>query len=76
MLLKTTLNAKYFMCLQKLIEEAKKAEVDDNAEDAYFYHVQISNHYKRIGNDLMTRVHIAKANVYNEDSETKMRFIQ
>jgi hypothetical protein len=64
------------MCLQTLIEEARKAEVDDNAEDAYFYHIQISNYYKRVGNDALSRAHRSKANVYREDDDQpRMRFL-
>lgn len=64
------------MCLENLLKEVKQAEVDDNAEDAFFFHMQISAYYKRIGNTAMSNAHKAKANVYNDDEETtKMRFI-
>lgn len=64
------------MCIDKLLEEAKKAEIEDNAEDAFFFHMQISAHYKRIGNVAMSNAHKSKANVYKDDEEvTKMRFI-
>lgn len=65
-----------FMHIDNLLDEAKQAEIDDNAEDAYFYHIQISNYYKRIGNDAMSKVHKAKAEVYkDEDEQPKMRFL-
>lgn len=64
------------MCIDSLLAEAKKAEIEDNAEDAFFFHMQISAYYKRVGNMALSNTHKSKADVYKDDEETiKMRFI-
>lgn len=64
------------MYLQTLLKEAKRAELEDNAEEAFCFHMQISAYYRKCGNDVMSKIHKDKANVYSEINESKMRFIK
>lgn len=64
-----------FMCLENLLIEAKQAEIDDNAEDAFYYHMQISAHYKRCGKLQLAKLHKDKAHVYDDEELPKMTFV-
>ena len=64
------------MCIDNLLEEAIKAEIEDNAEDAFYYHMQISALYRKCGNVQLSNVHRCKAQVYNDEEESpKMTFL-
>lgn len=63
------------MCLTSLLKEVKKAEIDDNAEDAFCYHMLISAYYRRCGNIKLAELHVVKAQIYNDEELPKMTFI-
>lgn len=64
------------MCIDNLLEEARKAEIDDNAEDAFYFHMQISALYRKCGMMQLSILHKDKAEVYNDEEESqKMTFL-
>lgn len=63
------------MCLEDLLKEVKQAEVDDNAEDAFCYHMLISAYYRRCGNIKLAELHVTKAQIYDDEELPKMTFV-
>lgn len=63
------------MCIETFLAEAKQAELEDNAEDAFYYHMQISAYYRRCGNIELSELHITKAQIYDDEEIPKMTFV-
>ena len=63
------------MCIETFLAEAKQAELEDNAEDAFYYHMQISAYYRRRGNIELSELHITKAQSYDDEEIPKMTFV-
>lgn len=63
------------MCIDNLLTEVKQAEIEDNAEDAFFFHMQISAYYRRCGNIKLAELHKLKAEIYDDEELPKMTFV-